>query len=78
MSLHLPCKEFIGCLNRGGYGVVRHNGKATLAHRVAYCQASSVTIESITGKVVRHACDNRKCIELSVMLAATANRAEAA
>lgn len=62
------CKEHKGCLNKGGYGVVRHNGQAELAHRVAYCAANNLSIADIRGKVVRHACDNRRCIEPTHLL----------
>lgn len=59
----LPCKEFAGAINRCGYGVVRHEGRAQLAHRVAYCKNQGITIEQISGLVVRHNCDNRRCCE---------------
>jgi DNA-binding XRE family transcriptional regulator len=61
----LPCKEFSGAINRGGYGVMRHEGRAQLAHRVAYCESQGIPIEQIAGLVVRHDCDNRRCCEPS-------------
>ena len=40
-----------------GYG--RHQA---LAHRFAYVQAKGLRLEAIEGKVVRHKCDNPRCI----------------
>lgn len=31
-------------------------------HRVVYCEAHGITLDDIKGKVVRHKCDNRRCI----------------
>lgn len=31
-------------------------------HRYVYCQSNNVTLEAITGLVVRHKCDNPRCI----------------
>lgn len=36
--------------------------KNTGMHRVAYCKAKGVTHESTIGLVVRHKCDNKRCI----------------
>ena len=58
-----PCREHTACVNGQGYGVVRHKGKARLAHRVAYCEAHGISLDAIGGKVVRHSCDNPRCIE---------------
>lgn len=63
MNQVLPCKEYTGCRNRGGYGVVRHGGRPHLAHRAAYCEFHGIPIEQIKGLVIRHECDNRACIE---------------
>ena len=46
----------------GGYGQVHIAGKRYLAHRVAYCQANGIDFEQIKGKVVRHLCDTRRCV----------------
>lgn len=40
-----------------GYG--RHQA---LAHRFAYVQANGIRLEDIAGKVVRHRCDNPRCV----------------
>lgn len=48
-----------------GYGYLQHEGRQVLAHRLAYCQAHNLSLEDIGGQVVRHKCDNPKCIEPS-------------
>ena len=58
-----PCKEHTGAINPGGYGVVRHEGKSQLAHRVAYCEFHGIPIARIKGLAIRHECDNRRCVE---------------
>ncbi|UWI83487.1 endonuclease [Ralstonia phage BHDT_So9] len=58
-----PCKEFSGGKNKDGYGQRKHKGKVVGAHRVAYCEHNNVPIESIAGVVIRHKCDNPRCIE---------------
>lgn len=63
--MNKPCKEHAVCSNRKGYGVVRHEGKTQLLHRVVYCQEHGLSINDIKDKVVRHVCDNSKCIEPS-------------
>ena len=51
--------------------MVRHSGKAELLHRVVYCQVNGIAIGQIKGLVVRHACDNARCIEPSHLLLGT-------
>lgn len=43
-----------------GYGALRHQGRALLAHRVAFELANGEG--SAVGKVVRHRCDNPPCV----------------
>jgi len=64
----MPCKEHEVCANRQGYGVVRHDGKTQLLHRLVYCQANSLSIADIKNKVIRHTCDNARCIEPTHLL----------
>lgn len=47
---------------RGRYGVTRVAGIVTPLHRAVYCAEHGVTLSSIKGLVVRHVCDNPRCI----------------
>ena len=53
------CLEWQGALNQYGYGCVRSQGKTHLVHRLAYSLRSN---EAIAGLVIRHNCDNPKCL----------------
>lgn len=46
----------------GGYGRLRHQGKKVLHHRLVYCLANKVPLESIAGLHVLHTCDTPSCI----------------
>lgn len=58
----------MGCIDHGktgsrtGYHNVYSKGKLERAHRLAYCFARRIPIEYIKGSVVRHTCDNPRCI----------------
>lgn len=56
------CVEWTGCKDGAGYGVKWYAGRTHRAHRLAYCVANNVTIESLKGLVVRHKCDNPPCV----------------
>lgn len=53
------CLEFTGRICNSGYGLVWHEGKNRLAHRVSF-ELHNLPI--MKGQVVMHSCDNRKCI----------------
>src|SRR5689334_15771557 len=59
-------KEKACVLHKGatcdGYGVKKYKRKNVRAHRLAFCQANNIELESIDGKVVMHSCDNPLCI----------------
>ncbi|QBP32918.1 endonuclease [Shigella phage Buco] len=57
----------------GGYGRVRMGGRVTGAHRRAYCEANGVSLDDIKGKVVRHLCDNPRCINAEHLALGTAS-----
>ena len=44
------------------YAPTRYKGKPTYLHRVAYIRAKGLTLDDIAGKVVRHKCDNPRCV----------------
>lgn len=53
------CQEFAGNINSEGYGDFWFSGARVTAHRVSY----SLYVGDLSeGEVVRHRCDNRKCI----------------
>jgi hypothetical protein len=54
------CLEWKNKKNKFNYGVVRHNGRPMLAHRVAYM--ISHPDENIDNLHVLHKCDNPSCI----------------
>lgn len=49
--------------NKGGYGKGIYLGKRMLLHRITYCFNHKVQPEIIDGLVVRHKCDNPRCVE---------------
>lgn len=64
----------VGSMCRGrrtGYSRVRFEGKVTGGHRRAYCLHNRITLESIAGLVVRHTCNNPRCINPEHLLLGT-------
>jgi hypothetical protein len=61
------CLLWEGCVNPAGYGVVRWEGKANLAHRVAYrLQHGAIP----AGFAVCHRCDTPACVNPAHLFAA--------
>ena len=57
-----PCIELACCRNAAGYAVVRFGGQLVRAHRLSYAAANCVSLESLAGLQIRHACDNPACV----------------
>jgi|SRR5690554_3550495 len=55
------CIEF-DTKHNSGYSTVRWEGRTGLAHRKAYAEANGLSRAELDGVVIRHKCDNRKCI----------------
>lgn len=54
------CMEWNGCYNTDGYPRINWHGNTNgKVHRIVY---QLFTGKNITGKVIRHICDNPKCI----------------
>lgn len=58
-----PCIEHTQKGDKDGYGHGRVGTNTNVAlHRLAYCKGAGVELSSIQGSVVRHRCDNPRCI----------------
>lgn len=57
----MSCTEWLWSRFPDGYGRIKHKGRDVPVHRLAYCQANGIDMESIKGLVVRHKCDNKGC-----------------
>lgn len=56
---------------RAGYSRVCYQGQVTGGHRRAYCMHHNITLGSIKGLVVRHTCNNPRCINPEHLLLGT-------
>lgn len=48
--------------SRAGYGKTHYQGRQTTLHRVVYCKHKQLALADIERLVVRHTCDNPRCI----------------
>lgn len=58
----MNCKPWDKYIRPNGYGEARVNGKTVKAHRLAYAKANGISIDEISGLVIRHKCDNPCCV----------------
>lgn len=56
------CINWSKGLAHNGYGLTTRNNKTYRAHRLAYCDYHNIDHSDLKGQVVRHTCDNRKCV----------------
>lgn len=59
------CLEWTGHVNKAGYARVKVWGESRNAHRVRWEKENGLTPD---GFVIRHKCDNRKCVDIDHLI----------
>lgn len=58
----VDCIQWLGNVDKKGYGRIHLTDKSVKAHRISYCIHHGIDIDSIGNLVVMHACDNPSCV----------------
>src|SRR5690554_1189721 len=56
------CIEHSGYVENSGYSKTSWEGRNGYAHRKAYAEKAGLSREQLDGVVVRHTCDNKRCV----------------
>jgi hypothetical protein len=56
------CWEWKLCIDQNGYGRAKYMNRSYRAHCLSYVAFHGATPEQMKGKLVRHQCHNRKCV----------------
>jgi hypothetical protein len=65
------CTNWYGAKDRQGYGLIHVDGRTQRVSRIVFCDNNNVSMKFISGKVIRHSCDNPSCYNPNHLLIGT-------